>query len=222
MMNQSQEAKHSIRLRGRGAALQVTFEDSAVPSIPEVLREFRDAGSLVTDFPLQFDFGDLEVRREWMARLIFDVIYPLNIRVRGWTTSNPETQAALASLGLAASECDRPVISDGTLRILWTPLRSGQSFHHDGDIILVGNLHDGAELTATGSICVLGQMKGLVHAGSGGDNSAAVIALSYMANQLRIGSLVSNTLDPAQCSWWGKAVAVGASGESLVVRYIQK
>lgn len=69
-------------------------------------------------------------------------------------------------------------------------LRSGQEVTYDGDVLFVGNLHQGATLKATGSIFVLGEVAGVVHAGYP-DNPDAVIAgnLSH-AVQLRIADAV--------------------------------
>lgn len=220
-MSGSDGNKEILRIRGRGTAIQVSLAGPGVPSIPEILCELRTAGSLIKDLQVTFDLGNVKVTREWLSRLIFDVIYPLNISVRGWIAKDSESENALSSLGFVSNEV-RPVMAASSLKILWNPLRSGQSFHQEGDLIMVGDLHDGSEITATGSICVLGKLKGLVHAGSAGDNNATVIALSYMTNQLRIGTMVSNTVDPNKCSWWGKNVAITVQNGTLVVREILK
>ncbi|KRL61872.1 septum site-determining protein MinC [Latilactobacillus fuchuensis] len=69
-------------------------------------------------------------------------------------------------------------------------LRSGQEVNYDGDVLFVGNLHQGATVKASGSIFVLGEVAGIVHAGYP-DNPEAVIAgdLSH-AVQLRIADAV--------------------------------
>lgn len=214
------ESAKSIQLKGKGAALQVSFSE-ALPSIAEVLRTLRDAGDMVSGVPLVFDFGALDVSRDWVIRLMIDVIGPMGLSVKGWHAASEVGAEALSSLGLSTDAESRPVMADSTTAILWNPLRSGQLLQHDGDIILVGNLHDGAEIQATGSICVLGQLKGVVHAGCGGDNSMSVIACSYMANHIRIGTMVSTTRDPAECSWWGKAVSVSLKGGVFVARELK-
>lgn len=69
-------------------------------------------------------------------------------------------------------------------------LRSGQEVNYDGDVLFVGNLHQGATVKASGSIFVLGEVAGIVHAGYP-DNPEAMIAgdLSH-AVQLRIADAV--------------------------------
>ena len=197
-----------LSFRGRGSALRVVFESPSLPGTPDVLRELRDAGSSVTGRPLVFDFKELEVSRGWILDLMRDVIFPLDLTVTQWSGSNEKTQSVLASLGFKADGVERPVMTRGTLQIVTAPLRSGQSLNHDGDVLMLGDLHSGAEINATGSIVVLGTLLGQVHAGCGGDNGASVITLSYQTNQLRIGSMISNAMEPGASPWWGRPVRI--------------
>ncbi|MEJ1323927.1 septum site-determining protein MinC [Latilactobacillus sakei] len=43
-------------------------------------------------------------------------------------------------------------------------IRSGQEVNYVGDVLFVGNLHQGAVIKATGSIFILGSVAGIVHA----------------------------------------------------------
>ncbi|ERL23908.1 septum formation inhibitor MinC, C-terminal domain protein [Jonquetella sp. BV3C21] len=207
-------------LRGRGAILQVSFP-SGLPTVSDVGKSLKDAGQTARGIPLVFDFGDLEVSRHWILHLLTDVVEIQDLIVKGWESSNDVTRQVLSNLGLADEASHRPMVTDSTTAILSHPLRSGQSFQHDGDVILVGNLHDGAEIQATGSVCILGTLKGLVHAGYGGDNEATVIAMSYMANHIRIGTTVSVTKDPADCPWWGRPVSIALRNGVFVAKELR-
>ncbi|MDY3868206.1 MAG: septum site-determining protein MinC [Pyramidobacter sp.] len=198
------ERKRELSFKGRGSSLYVAFEGASLPGTPDVLRELRDAGALIKGHPLIFDFKDLPVSRVWFLDFMRDAVFPLQLSITQWCAANPQTRDTLASLGLKLDGAERPIITQGTLKILKTPLRSGQSVHHDGDVLLIGNLHSGADISATGSIVVLGALKGRVHAGCSGDNQASVITMCYMTNQLRIGTMVSNIMEPDACPWWGK------------------
>lgn len=70
-------------------------------------------------------------------------------------------------------------------------LRSGQSVHHPGSVIIVGDVNPGAEIVAGGDIIVWGHLRGMVHAGALGDNRAFVCALSLAPIQLRIGNQIA-------------------------------
>ena len=67
--------------------------------------------------------------------------------------------------------------------------RSGTVIRHNGDVVILGDVNPGAEVTSTEDIIVLGTLRGNAHAGSdGGDPTSAVImALSLQPLQLRIG-----------------------------------
>ncbi|MGN7309982.1 septum site-determining protein MinC [Alkalicoccobacillus gibsonii] len=74
-------------------------------------------------------------------------------------------------------------------------VRSGQVLKVRGDVLLVGDINPGGTLMATGSIHVLGALKGIAHAGYEG-NRQAVITASLMAPvQLRIASEIYSFAD---------------------------
>ena len=70
-------------------------------------------------------------------------------------------------------------------------LRSGRAIHHSGHVIVVGDVNAGAEIVAGGDIVVWGKVRGVVHAGAGGDESAVVCALDLVPMQLRIAGHIA-------------------------------
>ena len=72
-----------------------------------------------------------------------------------------------------------------------TGLRSGQAIRHNGCVTVLGDINAGAEVVATGSVVVFGAIRGMVHAGSGGDKGASVCALSLQPVQLRIADIIT-------------------------------
>jgi septum site-determining protein MinC len=70
-------------------------------------------------------------------------------------------------------------------------LRGGQSLHHVGNLIVVGDVNPGAELIATGDIVIFGALRGVAHAGAQGDAGAKVYALDLAATQLRIATFIA-------------------------------
>lgn len=65
-------------------------------------------------------------------------------------------------------------------------LRPGQSVHYGGDVCVLGDVEVGAEIIAEGDVIVWGVLKGIVHAGVGGDDEAVVCALQMSPTQLSI------------------------------------
>ena len=78
----------------------------------------------------------------------------------------------------------------GTLYHVGT-LRGGQALHHDGNIVVVGDVNPGTELVATGDVLVFGRLLGVAHAGAQGDANARVYALHLDATQLRIATCIA-------------------------------
>lgn len=74
-------------------------------------------------------------------------------------------------------------------------LRSGQSVHYDGNVVILGDVNPGAQITATGDVVVMGVLRGTVHAGAAGDEAAGVIAFRLQPTQLRIAGFISRSPD---------------------------
>ncbi len=70
-------------------------------------------------------------------------------------------------------------------------LRGGQTLHHNGNIVVVGDVNPGAELVATGDILVFGRLAGIAHAGARGDENARIYAIDLAATQLRIATFIA-------------------------------
>lgn len=70
-------------------------------------------------------------------------------------------------------------------------VRSGSAVRFDGDVTIFGDVNPGAQVTASGSIVVLGALKGVAHAGATGDEHAFILALQLRPTQLRIGRRIA-------------------------------
>lgn len=85
-----------------------------------------------------------------------------------------------------------------TLRLIDKSIRSGQNVEHDGDVLIIGDVNPGSYITASGNIIVMGTLRGIVHAGAGGDDGAIVIALKLRAQQLRIAGWITRSPDDSE------------------------
>ncbi len=78
-------------------------------------------------------------------------------------------------------------------------LRSGQAIHFDGSVVVQGDVNAGSEIVAKGNIIVLGAVRGMVHAGSGGDSTCFISAHTLTPTQLRIANIITSIqTDPAE------------------------
>ncbi|KIL41022.1 septum site-determining protein MinC [Gordoniibacillus kamchatkensis] len=81
------------------------------------------------------------------------------------------------------------------LKLVKGIVRSGQVLRHNGHLLFLGDVNPGGTIECTGSIYVLGALRGMAHAGSEGDEEA-VIAASYLRpTQLRIAGIISRPPD---------------------------
>jgi septum site-determining protein MinC len=97
-----------------------------------------------------------------------------------WTSAGGDHPA-----GPSADPPPRPLtLHQGTLR-------SGDHLDAEGSLLVLGDVNPGARISATGHVLVWGQLRGVAHAGSGGDRSARIVALQLRPVQLRIAELVA-------------------------------
>ncbi len=70
-------------------------------------------------------------------------------------------------------------------------IRSGQCLTFDGSVVVIGDVNPGGEIKASGNIIILGQLKGIAHAGCNGMTDAFVSALYMIPVQLRIADIIT-------------------------------
>jgi septum site-determining protein MinC len=69
--------------------------------------------------------------------------------------------------------------------------RSGVRIVSSSDCVVLGDVNPGAEIIAKGDVVIFGTLRGLAHAGAGGERTSRIWALSIRPNQIRIADLVA-------------------------------
>jgi septum site-determining protein MinC len=77
--------------------------------------------------------------------------------------------------------------------IIRNTCRSGIRIEAPADCVVLGDVNPGAEIVAVGDVIVFGNLRGIAHAGAGGDRSARIWALSIEPSQVRIADKVAVT-----------------------------
>jgi septum site-determining protein MinC len=176
---------HRLRLPAMGQAA------SALEEVHHALGGRELQGSLVLEsgaWPLTLP----------QLREIQSLLADRGLRLEGLRAVNRASLVAAAALGLVteslqpveASE-SRPAPEGGDLTIHRGTLRSGDHLQADGSVLLLGDVNPGARISAAGHVLVWGRLRGIAHAGSGGDASARIVALRLRPLQLRIASAVA-------------------------------
>jgi septum site-determining protein MinC len=75
--------------------------------------------------------------------------------------------------------------------VVRTTCRSGSRIESEADCFILGDVNPGAEVLAAGDVIVFGNLRGIAHAGTRGDRSARIWALSIEPSQIRIADLVA-------------------------------
>ena len=218
-MLQESSGKTSIQLKGMNFGLRVIFPESLDDDV--LLEEFKAVPEQAYILPmgtgLVLDFRSRPCSGELAGRILSDVVWPKRLDVLAWLTSDAESRLRLAQAGFKTEEPGRGTPQDAGPLIVNRSLRSGQHKEHPGDVVLVGHLNDGAEIFAGGSVCVLGRLKGLVHAGRGGAEGIYVMAASFEPQQLRFGDKLCDQFGPSM-KWWKKPVIITLEDNNLFFR----
>ncbi|WP_309120371.1 septum site-determining protein MinC [Paenibacillus sp.] len=157
--------------------------------------------------PLPDVLSDLSHKLEHThSQFLTGPIVHVHVRL-GKRPSTDETKAALKeAFAFRGNLLVQSIVSDSqesssalpllpAMKTITGIVRSGQTLHHDGDVLLLGDVNPGGTITSTGHILILGSLRGLAHAGVDGDDGA-IIAASYLRpTQLRIAGVVSRPPD---------------------------
>lgn len=180
------------------------FDDKAPFSdvVVAVEQELARANGFFRDSPVVLHFGDRNLEREewWELK---EALHREGLLLRYAVSNNRMSRELLYKEGLSVREnmlpnserkSDQVIIpesgGDGAL-YLRRGLRGGQKQVFDGDVVLLGDVNQGAEIIAGGDVVVLGTLRGVVHAGYPDNQRAFVVAMNLMPLQLRIGPLIA-------------------------------
>lgn len=74
-------------------------------------------------------------------------------------------------------------------------VRSGQKLEFEGDVLFLGVLHEGAQISTNGSVYILGRVNGIVQAGYPDNTNAVIFGNLKHAAQLRIADVIEIVTD---------------------------
>ncbi len=163
-----------------------------------------NAGRRIIDAPDFHVLYRMLTRNEMKVQSVVSMSAQTRMVVEGYgVASRPPSFAsgdAGVSLGLKDRGTSGPLgaavaegaISDASTGLfLRSNLRPGQSVRYAGDVCVLGDVEAGAEILADGDVVVWGALRGLAHAGVGGNEGAVVCALQLVPTQLSIAGASS-------------------------------
>jgi len=210
-----------LKLKGTHFGIKVVFPDDHTDKA--LLKLFTDLPDEAYALPLGrgivLDFQARPCSERFITRVLRGVIWPKKLNVLAWLTTDEDSSKRLNEAGFCVTEPQEcfasAKLNEPRCRILHHSLRSGQHEEYSGDVILAGHLNEGAEIFASGSVYVLGRLKGLVHAGCNGIDGVCVVTASFEARQLRIGD---SLCDQLSMKWWKKPVIITLEEDGLLFR----
>lgn len=218
-----------IQLKGR----QAGFLRCVVPADMSERQMFEGFNSLLSTGSRLLAGSEIEIdlqTRRFSPALLSKIwkifIEPSGCFVSNWIVADPQSREALERMGFRTSSGEYPPerhekkelrAPDGVYPgfVYFGTLRGGQNIGHAGDVVIIGNVNQGAEVAAKGNVTVIGRICGLVHAGCGGSDEMTVVTRSLEAGQVRIGTKVG--MIDRESPFWGKAVTIRISDNEVQV-----
>jgi len=157
-----------MRLRGTRGGVLLTI-DGAVPA-DEVASALEPHAKVLTG----------KVALEVAEKVPYEVVAAVAAQVAaaGGTISDVRPPAALMQ------------VRSETVIVART-VRSGGRVESSGSIVVMGDVNPGAELIAEGDVIVTGVLRGVAHAGAGGNERAMIYAERILAPQVRIAGALA-------------------------------
>jgi len=100
-------------------------------------------------------------------------------------------------------------------------VRSGQILQVPGDLLLIGDVNPGGKVIAGGNIYIMGQLKGIAHAGYDGDDRAVVAASIMKPTQLRISKYIDRDVKENPSKTSSQMECAYVKGEAIKIDRLQ-
>jgi len=180
---------------GKNGISIILSEDASYNQIADSLREkIRSSSKFFADATTTIAFKGKQLPEDEILSLIDIIKSETNMSISfiedltGVVDIKKEKEKKVESRKKPKSISD--IVTDGAY-FHRNGLRNGQAINHSGSVVILGDVNAGAEIIAEGNVVVFGAIRGMVHAGSAGDETAFVCALSMWPTQLRIASKIT-------------------------------
>ena len=162
-------------------------------------------------------------------RQLQDLAETLNtyqIQLKCVATSRRQTAIAACTLGYSVEQI--PLETSLTADFQTTPspladalylqmtVRSGVEIRHGGTVIILGDINPSGIIIADGDILVWGRLRGVAHAGAGGNRESLIMALQMEPTQLRIADAVARAPEKSPTNFLPEVAHMTAEGIRIV------
>ncbi|MCR4738696.1 MAG: septum site-determining protein MinC [Lachnospiraceae bacterium] len=212
-----------------GIVLKLDKDISFDELLPQIAEKFESAASFFGTSKIVLKIDGRDVSEEETEKILDSIKEKTKIRINAVITENKKLQDKLnEAVGkeneISDAEKDKKIdeltaenarlkekiagltgVDGRYAEIHIGSLRSGMSYEAEQSLIILGDVKNGATVTAGGSIFVLGTLTGIAGAGVYGDKTAFVMALNMDPLQIRIADslAISEDQDPVDFSKTG-------------------
>ncbi|MBN3939994.1 MAG: septum site-determining protein MinC [Nostoc sp.] len=181
---------------------QVSASELTWSDIWQQIRQRLSAGERfrVSNTPVHLMAQDRLVDARQLQELA-EALSEVQLRLISVSTSRRQTAIAAVTSGYSveqlqpvtslSSEPTATAIPQEDALYLEMTVRSGVEIRHPGTVILLGDLNPGGIVIADGDIIIWGRLRGIAHAGAGGNSECLIMALQMEPTQLRIADAVA-------------------------------
>ena len=140
------------------------------------------------------------VNQSFLIAPILDLLERKNIKVKTIHFTKPERKLnrqisnEMKKKTELESENEEAALIERKLKLFQTTIRSGQVFEYDGDALIIGSVNKGAQVTVTGNLIVIGEIKGNVRVGLYDPEDSFILATSMHPNIVQIGNTFSTSI----------------------------
>jgi septum site-determining protein MinC len=157
----------------------------AIKQKMEPLRKFYDGNAMfITTYPIRLKDQEMDYLRQALME-------ELNIPSIHFEESNRREELPKVFKG----------IGEGQTKFITKSLRGGALVDYPGNVVVVGDVHIGAEIHAEGNIIIMGQLKGRVFAGSSGNEDAIIAAIGMTPALLSIAGIFARPPESNKTSY---------------------
>ncbi|MBN3873660.1 septum site-determining protein MinC [Nostoc sp. JL33] len=181
---------------------QVSASELSWSDIWQQIRQRLNAGDRfrISNTPVHLMAQDRLVDARQLQEL-GEALSEVELRLISVSTSRRQTAIAAVTSGYSVeqlqpvsslvSESTPTAIPQADALYLEMTVRSGVEIRHPGTVILLGDLNPGGIVIADGDIIIWGRLRGIAHAGAGGNSECLIMALQMEPTQLRIADAVA-------------------------------
>ncbi|MCC5668573.1 septum site-determining protein MinC [Nostoc sp. CHAB 5784] len=181
---------------------QVSTSELSWSDIWQQIRQRLNAGDRfrISNTPVHLMAQDRLVDARQLQELA-EALIEVQLRLISVSTSRRQTAIAAVTSGYSVeqlqpvtslnSEPKATAIPQADALYLEMTVRSGVEIRHPGTVILLGDLNPGGIVIADGDIIIWGRLRGIAHAGAGGNRECLIMSLQMEPTQLRIADAVA-------------------------------